>query len=84
MAISRSRFGKRRVEGVLSLQAGLVDQGAGQIGLACAGGPGDDQIPALFDPIAGGQGHDQAFVQAPPLAKINNPPRRPAPSAWPS
>ena len=44
------KFGCVEIEGAESLPAGLVRQGAGQIGFAHAGGAGDDAVAMMADP----------------------------------
>ncbi len=49
---------------VYPLAAGFVREGTGQPGLADAGGPGDQHVEVLLDPLAGSQRLDQPLVES--------------------
>jgi len=48
-----------------------VCQRAGQPALANPSGPRDEDIEVLSDPLAGGQGLDQGFIQASGMAIVD-------------
>ena len=60
-----------QVTHAVAISAGLVGQGAGQPGLAAAGGAGDQQVARMAQPVAAGQLRDQAAVQAPAGAPVD-------------
>ena len=51
-----------KVQTALPFTAGLLRQGACQIGFAAAGRSGDDQVMSSADPAAGGQFEEKPFV----------------------
>ncbi len=59
------------VEGIESLTAGFMGKGAGEVGLAHAGGTGEQQVLFAPDPLAIGQFVHQGLVQAPWLSEID-------------
>jgi len=64
-AISRSAKsrGMRGVENRHVFPAGLVPERAGEPAFAQTAGPGDEQIAAFGDPVAGGEFEEQSTVE---------------------
>ncbi len=47
-----------------SFAAGFVSKGAGEVGFPDSGGAGDEEIVVLANPLAGGQGEHDGFVES--------------------
>ncbi len=47
-----------------SFSAGCVSEGAGEVGFADAGGSGDDGVVVLSNPVAGGEGEHETFIES--------------------
>ena len=63
--------GNAQIQGGMSFAAGFVSQGAGQVALTGTGGPGDEAVVALADPLASGQGEHELFVESAPPGVVD-------------
>jgi hypothetical protein len=59
------------VLGGVALPAGLMSEGAGEVGFAASGRAGDDEVMVLWDKGAGGELCHEGFVESSGMAVIN-------------
>ena len=63
--------GHAAVDHGVAFAAGLLPEGAGEVGLPAAGRAGEEEVLALADPLAGGEPAHQRAIEAARMAEVD-------------